>query len=335
MTWFIEGDRNTRFFHNHVNGKRQKLQLKRIQNGDSDWIENHEEIAKAAVEFYEKQFSQEEEPTDFSLLTNVPAMVAVDQNLELSRYPTLEEVIQVVFSLSGDSAGGPNRFTRTFYQEFWDIIGFVKGRSIFEKILLTQEIVTDIRLGAKPANVVIKLDMTKAYYRSTGFFKSSRGVKQGDPLSLTLFIMLAEVLSRSLNKLFDDKSFVGFGMPKWTDPLNHLAYADDTIIFASAHAESLKNIMEVLNGYENIFGQLINKTKCSYYMHARVSNTLVQSVEDIIGFSKGLGALYHLVPPDHHIDEELQEVAKLRQRDGWNEQLIDQSFPEDIVDKIK
>nr|XP_009597454.1 uncharacterized protein LOC104093421 [Nicotiana tomentosiformis] len=36
MTRFAEGDRNTTFFHNHVNGKRKKLQLKRIQNGDGN-----------------------------------------------------------------------------------------------------------------------------------------------------------------------------------------------------------------------------------------------------------------------------------------------------------
>ncbi|XP_075091560.1 secreted RxLR effector protein 78-like [Nicotiana tabacum] len=128
---------------------------------------------------------------------------------------------------------------------------FVKGRSIFENILLTQEIITDIWLRGKPANVVIKLDMAKAYDRvswkhllhvlrkmgfsehfinmvwnlmsnnwysvlvnvqSSRFFKSTRGVKQGDPLSPALFILSAEVLSRSLNKLFEDKSFVGFGM---------------------------------------------------------------------------------------------------------------------------
>lgn len=38
----------------------------------------------------------------------------------------------------------------------------MKGRSIFENILLAQEIVTDIRLRGKPANVIIKLDMAKA-----------------------------------------------------------------------------------------------------------------------------------------------------------------------------
>nr|XP_016487821.1 PREDICTED: uncharacterized protein LOC107807882 [Nicotiana tabacum] len=144
-------------------------------------------------------------------------MVSSDQNLELCRIPTIEEVKATVFALNAESAGGPDSFTGIFFQECWDIIGedihemlklfyggsplpksislsnfinklisrvvhdrlekilpsmipsnqsgFVRGRSIFENILLTQEIVTDIRLREKPANVVIKLDMAKAYDR--------------------------------------------------------------------------------------------------------------------------------------------------------------------------
>ncbi|XP_060210644.1 uncharacterized protein LOC132637595 [Lycium barbarum] len=95
----------------------------------------------------------------------------------------------------------------------------------------TQEIVSDIRLRGKPANVVLKLDMTKSYDRVSwlfltkvlrkmgfaersvdlvrrllannwylvlvngkphGFFHSTRGVKQDDPLSPALFILSAE-----------------------------------------------------------------------------------------------------------------------------------------------
>lgn len=41
--------------------------------------------------------------------------------------------------------------------------GFVKARSITYNVLLAQEIIVDIRLRGKPANVVIKLDMSKAY----------------------------------------------------------------------------------------------------------------------------------------------------------------------------
>lgn len=69
----------------------------------------------------------------------------------------------------------------------------------------------------------------KAY----AFFKSTRGFKEGDSLSPILFIIAAEVLSRGLNNLNDDAEFSGYGMPKWSPMINHLAYADDTILFGS------------------------------------------------------------------------------------------------------
>lgn len=68
--------------------------------------------------------------------------------------------------------------------------------------------------------------------QAQGFFHSTRGVKQGDPLSPALFILTAEVLSRALNKLFGHNDFRGFGMPKWSENFNYIAYVDDTIIFA-------------------------------------------------------------------------------------------------------
>ncbi|XP_075109238.1 uncharacterized protein LOC142181027 [Nicotiana tabacum] len=213
--------------------------------------------------------------------------------------------------------------------------GFVKGRSIFENILLTQEIITNIRLRGKPANVVIKFDMAKAYDmvswkyllhvlgkigfseqfinmvwnlvsnnwysvlvngQSSGFFKSTKGVK----------------------------SFMGFGMPKWSDPLNHLAYADDTIIFASAHPPSLSKIMVVLGNYEKISGQMINKDKSSYYMYSKIPNGLCQAVGAIIGFAR-----------DFPINKDLQDVAELRQGETWDDQLLDQTFNEEIVEHIR
>lgn len=51
-----------------------------------------------------------------------------------------------------------------------NLYGFVKGRSITENVLLAQEIITDIRKRGKPTNVVIKLDMAKAYGRVSWHF---------------------------------------------------------------------------------------------------------------------------------------------------------------------
>nr|XP_009587520.1 uncharacterized protein LOC104085230 [Nicotiana tomentosiformis] len=121
--------------------------------------------------------------------------------------------------------------------------GFIKGRLITENILLAQEIIHDIGKNNQGGNIVIKLDISKAYdklswrflsdmlrklnfcevvidmiYRQladnwysilingtrNGFFKSSRDLKQGDPISLSLFILAAEALSRALNKLHEN-----------------------------------------------------------------------------------------------------------------------------------
>lgn len=124
--------------------------------------------------------------------------------------------------------------------------GFITGRSISKNILLAQDIITKIRKRGKLANLVIKLDMMKSYDRVSwlfltkvlrrmgmgervinmvfilisnnsylilinsqvkGFFKSSRGIKHGDPLSPTLFILTTEVLSRKLNSLHNQRDF--------------------------------------------------------------------------------------------------------------------------------
>ncbi|XP_075092253.1 uncharacterized protein LOC142172518 [Nicotiana tabacum] len=342
MTWFKEGDRNTKFFHTQVRGRRKRLQLNRIQDSGGTWIEEEKEIAEEVIRFYEDQFTEIVTPSLFEIVDYVTNLINNEQNAELIKQPTKEEVKEAVFGLNGDSAGGPDGMTGKIYHSCWDIIGddlfymvwalfngpelpkcvthtnlvlipkkkevstffdlrpislsnfsnkvisrvvhgrlvkflpnliseeqsgFVKGRNIVENILLTQEIVTDIRLRTKAgSNVILKLDMTKAYDRLSWIFLT-KGVKQGDPVSPTLFILAAEALSRGLNALHTNLYFCGFGMPKWSPKINHLAYADDMIIFSSSDETSLMLIMQMLNAYENASGQLINKTKSAVYLH--------------------------------------------------------------------
>jgi len=48
--------------------------------------------------------------------------------------------------------------------------GFMEGRSITENILLAQEIIKDMNMKNKNVNVVVKLDMAKAYDRMSWIF---------------------------------------------------------------------------------------------------------------------------------------------------------------------
>ncbi|XP_059295527.1 uncharacterized protein LOC132048858 [Lycium ferocissimum] len=122
--------------------------------------------------------------------------------------------------------------------------------------------------------------------KSHGFFKSSRGLKQGDPLSPTLFIIAAEVLARNLNDLHDDPAFKGYGMPKWSPQINYMSYVDDTILFCSADPVSWRKTRKVLRNYEKVSGQLVNNEKSSFYLHEKVPATIVR-VKRKTGMSKG------------------------------------------------
>ncbi|XP_075096407.1 uncharacterized protein LOC142174500 [Nicotiana tabacum] len=104
MQWFKDGDRNTKFFHVHVNGRRKRLQLKRIQDSTGIWLEQEEEIAKEAVKSFKDQFTKNTIPLDFRILDHIPTLIDGEQNAELLKQPNKEEVKQAVFGLNGESA---------------------------------------------------------------------------------------------------------------------------------------------------------------------------------------------------------------------------------------
>ena len=75
-----------------------------------------------------------------------------------------------------------------------------------------------------------------------GFFGSSRGLHQGDPLSPLLFLMIMEVLSRLLKRTENGGFLCGFKAGSHRHGgihISHLLFVGDTILFCDASREQL------------------------------------------------------------------------------------------------
>lgn len=201
--------------------------------------------------------------------------------------------------------------------------GFVKGRQIFDNFLLAQELVSDIHRNNRGGNVVLKLDMAKTYDRvswpfllqvlrrfgfgevwidmiwrlilnvwfsvivngaSQGFFKSSCGLRQRDPISLVLFVISAEVLSRLLNTLSSYRGLTPFRVPLGCLPVTHLAYADDIIIFSSGLPRSVRLAMKALDAYVSVLGQKVNQQKSCVLAHVNFPRIRKRSIAEMTRF---------------------------------------------------
>lgn len=79
------------------------------------------------------------------------------------------------------------------------------------------------------------------------FFSCFQGLKQGDPLSPSLFIIAAEVMSISLNSMYMNPKFISLSMLANVPKINHLAYPDDIVIFYSDNSASVKLVMKTIS----------------------------------------------------------------------------------------
>lgn len=63
----------------------------------------------------------------------------------------------------------------------------------------------------------------------------NRGLRQGDPISLFLFILCSEFLSKLLNKEKTNGCLHSIKIDRGAPAINHLMYADDLLVMCRAN----------------------------------------------------------------------------------------------------
>ena len=88
-----------------------------------------------------------------------------------------------------------------------------------------------------------------------------RGLRQGDPLSPYLFLICAEALSCLLNSDEERGETVGIRVCQGAPSINHLLFADDSLLLFKIENGSAEHLQNILSWYEDCSGQTINKDK--------------------------------------------------------------------------
>jgi hypothetical protein len=106
------------------------------------------------------------------------------------------------------------------------------------------------------------------------FFSSSRGLRQGDPFSPLLFLLVMEVLRRMLRRA-KEGGFISCFTIGNNVSIYHLLFVDDSILFCDADSQQLMYIRLVLTFFEAVIGLRVNMNKSEMVLVGDVPNLAV------------------------------------------------------------
>ncbi|GLT48339.1 hypothetical protein SLA2020_219710 [Shorea laevis] len=178
-------------------------------------------------------------------------------------------------------------------------MAFIRGRQLMDGVVIANEVIDEAK-KKKKKSFLLKIDFEKAYdkvswsfldhmMQKMGFcekwrlwigeclrtslvsvlvngspsrqFKVSRGLRQGDPLSPFLFLIIAEGLNRLVSEAVKKRKLEGVEVGNRGFRILHLQYADDTILFGAATDENVWAMKGILRAFELVSGLKINFNK--------------------------------------------------------------------------
>ncbi|XP_038974801.1 uncharacterized protein LOC120106025 [Phoenix dactylifera] len=123
VQWIMEGDRNTRYFHQATVIRRNQNRIRFIRDEKGQQSEEPEVIQRILVSFFRSRWTEQ---TGVASLADIPPpgeLVTEVENSDLIRPVSEREIREAVWSLGGDKAPGPDGFPPVFFQRYWMIVG--------------------------------------------------------------------------------------------------------------------------------------------------------------------------------------------------------------------
>ncbi|GKA93535.1 hypothetical protein Tco_0815521 [Tanacetum coccineum] len=229
VKWDAKGDVNTKFFHGLLKQKRRHQSIQGITI-DGTWITDPHQVKSAFLNFFKVKFQETEAPIYFNRLVGASILNDSDRAI-LEFHVLMDEIKTVVWDCGSNKALGPDGFLFFFIKNYWDLL---KDDSYsFVDNFLTSGIMPPglnspfITLVPKISNPINIKDFWPI---SLIGFSIKCGLRQGEPLSPFLFIIVMEGLHIAINEAVQTNLIRGAFVGAAEFNVSHLFFADDVVI---------------------------------------------------------------------------------------------------------
>ncbi|XP_061955562.1 uncharacterized protein LOC133677489 [Populus nigra] len=328
IQWLHLGDRNTKFFHRSLLHRQSRNRIHALADEAGHIIHDQNDLGHLVVRYYQNLLTAPPQPDeDISRLYS--SLISPAQQSGLEQPVTNEEIKAALFSIPDDKACWETKAIGGHRSKGKQKKEQRRGRSLGQPELLHNH-----HLNKGPARCALKIDLKKAFdiiswqfiikglqciglpermitwiracissaFFSVGingslhgFFPSSRGLRQGDPLSPYLFVIAMEGLGGMLRLVAQNPSFKFHWRCK-QNSITHLAFADDLMVFCHADLASVELIRGALDSFASISGLIINHRKSSVFLSG-VEDSIGLAITNCLQFQLGVLPVKYLGVP--------------------------------------
>jgi len=121
--WYVQGDRNTQYFHAWANQRRKSNGIVAVTDQEGRKWTKRDDIGSAFAKYYQNLFSTEGVVGIDECLSSVSTRVSPAMNELLSGDFSPDEVNSALSQMQPLKSPGPDGFGVSFYQKHWHIIG--------------------------------------------------------------------------------------------------------------------------------------------------------------------------------------------------------------------
>lgn len=166
-----------------------------------------------------------------------------------------------------------------------------------------------------------------------------RGLRQGDPLSPYLFLICAEAFSCLLNAAEERGDMSGVRVCPEAPSINHLLFADDSLLLFKIDEQSTSHLQNILSLYEDCSGQIINKDKSSIMFSSNIRGAVRAAVMQALDIGSEARNEKYLGLPIYMGKSKTQTFNYLKDRvwkriQGWKERLLSKAGKDVLIKAI-